>query len=84
MDSTIIVAVIGGLCTAVPTLIGVMLQNRSTKAMVEYRLEKLEEKVGVHNGLEGKIMDLRAEVKVLHEKEAVSNHRLTDLEKRVA
>lgn len=63
------------------TLVGVCLQNRSTKKLMEYRLDQVEKKVGVHNGHSDKIAELQSDVRVLTEKLAVANHRIEDLEK---
>lgn len=52
--------------TAVCALLGTYMSNRKTTALMEYRLKKLEEKVGVHNNLEGRIIALETHVHDLH------------------
>lgn len=52
--------------TAVCALIGTYLSNRKQTALMDYRLEQLEKKVGAHNNLEGRIIALETHVKDLH------------------
>lgn len=52
--------------TAVCALIGTYLSNRKQTALMDYRLKQLEEKVGKHNNLEGRIIALETHVKDLH------------------
>ena len=59
---TIIVALI----TAGFAFLGVYVSNRKQTALMDYRLKKLEDKVGKHNNLEGRIIALETHVKDLH------------------
>jgi hypothetical protein len=52
--------------TAVCALIGTYLSNRKQTALMDYRLKQLEEKVGKHNNLEGRIIALETHVNDLH------------------
>lgn len=52
--------------TAVCALLGTYFSNKKTTALMAYRLEKLEEKVGQHNNLEGRVIALETHVKDLH------------------
>lgn len=56
-------------------------KHDETISLISYRLEQLEDKVGKHNNLEGRILELEGEKKVLEEKISVANHRIQDLEK---
>lgn len=51
MDSTIIVAIIGGLATAIPTLITSILSNKNNKDLIMFRINELEKKVDKHNNV---------------------------------
>lgn len=48
--------------TAVCALIGTYLSNRKQTALMDYRLKQLEEKVGKHNNLEGRVIVLETKV----------------------
>ena len=52
--------------TAICALIGTYLSNRKQTALMDYRLKKLEEKVGVHNGLEARVVKLETKIEDLH------------------
>jgi hypothetical protein len=61
--SEIIVAVCTALATAATAWIAVHKANQ----LAMYRIQKLEEKVEIHNGLDRRIVALEAEVKFLRE-----------------
>jgi predicted small secreted protein len=48
--------------TAVCALIGTYLSNRKQTALMDYRLKQLEDKVGKHNNLEGRVIVLETKV----------------------
>ena len=52
--------------TALAALAGTYFSNKKQTALMEYRLIKLEEKVGKHNNLEGRIIALETHVNDLH------------------
>lgn len=52
--------------TALLSFAGVYLSNRKQTALMEYRLKKLEEKVGAHNNLEGRIIKIETHLSDLH------------------
>ena len=52
--------------TAVCALIGTFLSNRKQTALMDYRLKQLEDKVGKHNNLEGRVIVLETKVEDLH------------------
>ena len=52
--------------TAIFSFMGVYFSNRKQTALMDYRLQKLEEKVGKHNNLEGRIIALETHVHDLH------------------
>ena len=61
MSANIIIAV----CTAITTAATAWLAVHRANQLSMYRIEKLEEKVAVHNGLDRRIVALEAEVKFL-------------------
>lgn len=52
--------------TALCALLGTYLSNRKQTAVWEYRLKALEDKVGKHNNLEGRIIVLETKMKDMH------------------
>lgn len=79
MTEAIIVAALG----LAGTLIGSYLANRKSTALVVYRLEQLETKVGKHNNLVERTYALEESVELVKERQKVANHRIDDLEKEV-
>ena len=79
MDSAIVVALLG----LAGTLTGSYLANRKSTALVVYRLEQLETKVGKHNNLVERTYALEESVELVKERQKVANHRIDDLEKEV-
>jgi len=63
MTANIIIAV----CTAITTAATAWLAVHRANQLAMYRIQKLEEKVEVHNGLDRRIVALEAEVKFLRE-----------------
>ena len=56
----------GSAVTALFAFLGVYVANRKQTALIEYRLKKLEEKVGQHNNLEGRVITLETRMNDLH------------------
>lgn len=70
MSEAIIVALIsGGL-----TLIGVLIANTKTQAVMDTKLEELTREVREHNGFARRMPVVEEQIKVI-------NHRIDDLEK---
>lgn len=63
MNESIIVAIIGGLCTAIPSLIATIFVNQKTMAVNEYRINSLEEKMDKHNNVIERVYKLEEEQK---------------------
>lgn len=74
--STIIVAFLA----LVGTLTGAYLSNSKVKALLAYRLERLEERVNKHNNLVERTYHIEEEQEIIKEKIKVANHRIDDLE----
>lgn len=51
MNIQIAVAVISGLCVAIPSIVATILSNNSNKKIVNYRIDGLEKHVIAHNNL---------------------------------
>ena len=56
----------GSAVTAVCALIGTYMSNKKQTALMDYRLKQLEDKVGKHNNLEGRLIALETHVNDLH------------------
>ena len=80
MSETIIVALITGGLALFGTLGGSYLANRKSAALIAYRLEQLERKVEVHNGVIDRVYKLEERTELQEEKIKVANHRIEDLE----
>ena len=52
--------------TAICALIGTYMSNKKQTALMDYRLKQLEDKVGKHNNLEGRLIALETHVNDLH------------------
>ncbi len=52
--------------TALLSFLGVYTSNRKQAALMDYRLQQLEKKVGSHNNLEGRVIALETHMKDLH------------------
>ena len=66
---TVIAAILSG----VVTLIGVLIANSKTTAVMDYKIEELTREVRKHNNFAEKIPVIQNDIKVL-------NHRVGDLE----
>lgn len=77
MNETVAVA----LLSLAGTLIGAYLANRKSAALVAYRLEQLESKVGKHNQVIERTYVLEESVSLLDERIKVANHRIANLER---
>lgn len=52
--------------TALLSFLGVYMSNRKQAALMDYRLQQLEKKVGAHNNLEGRVIVLETKMDDLH------------------
>lgn len=51
MDSTVIVAIISGLCVGIPSLVATVVSNKNSGNLLLYRIAQLEEKQDKHNSV---------------------------------
>lgn len=49
MPNEVWVAIIGGICVAVPTVISTVVSNNKSNVLMQYRIEQLDIKVEKHN-----------------------------------
>lgn len=64
----IIVAIISGLCVAIPSVIATISSNKKNNDVILYRIEELDQKVHEHNNLIDRMYKAEGEIKVLKEK----------------
>ena len=76
MSDAVIVAIIGLAGSGAGAFGGILISSKLT----QYRLEQLERKVEVHNGIIDRVYKLEQHNEVQDEKIRVANHRIEDLE----
>ena len=69
----IVVAVISGLCVAIPSIITTISSNKRNNDLVIYRINELDKKVHEHNNLIERMYCIEGDVKLLKEKIAETN-----------
>lgn len=74
--------IIVGVLSLIGTLAGTYFANRKSSALIAYRLELLEKKVGKHNSVVERTFKLEEQTAIIEEKIKVANHRIEDLESR--
>ncbi len=63
----ITIALISGLCVAVPSVIATLTSNKKTTSLITYRIEQLETKTEKHNQVMERQFKLETEFKDLKE-----------------
>ncbi len=63
----IIIALIGGICTSIPTVIATISSNKKSTALITYRVEQLEKKVEKHNTVVERTYHLEDDLKYVKE-----------------
>lgn len=76
MSDAIIVALIGLVGSGAGAFGGILISSKLT----QYRLEQMEKKVEVHNGVIDRVYKLEERTEIQEEKIRVANHRIEDLE----
>lgn len=80
----ILVALIGGLCVAIPNLIATLVSNKNSKRQAEenknltlYRIDQLETKVDKHNSVMERTFIIEEKIKEMNEdiKELKAYHK---------
>ena len=70
----IIVAIISGLCVAVPSVIATISSNKKNNDLVIYRIEELDKRVSAHNNLIDRMYNVEGEIRILNEKMSELGH----------
>lgn len=63
----VIVAIISGLCVAIPSIISTIIVNNRNKNLLIYRVGSLEEKVNKHNNLIDRMYKVETRVTLLED-----------------
>lgn len=82
MIDTASATVIVGIFSFFGTLVGAYFSNRKSAALMNYRLDQLEEKVDRHNQVIERTYELEKQTAVLEDKIKSAHHRIDDLEAR--
>ena len=61
----IIVAVISGLCVAIPSIIATISANKKNNDLVIYRINELDEKVQKYNNLKDRMFEAEKQIALL-------------------
>ena len=61
-------ALISGLCVAIPTIISTIVINNKNSALLEYRLNQLENRVKEHNNFGIRMQKAEDDIKYIKEK----------------
>ena len=77
---TILASLVSASVTLIVCIINNRSQNDKTRALMEYKLDELTERVNKHNSLIERTYLLEEDVALHEEKIKVVNHRLEDLE----
>ena len=67
MSSEIIIAIISGLCVAIPSIIATISANKRNNNLVIYRIDELDKKVHEHNNLIDRMYRVESRVTLLEE-----------------
>lgn len=65
MDITI--AIISGLCVAIPNIIATITTNKKSSAITDFKIEELTKKVNLHNNLIDRMYHVESRVTVLED-----------------
>lgn len=82
MSDAVLAALITGALTLAGTILTVVISNRNNRALLEYRIDRLEEKQDKHNQVIERTYALEDRANILEEKMKAANHRIDDLERR--
>lgn len=62
---SVVVAVVSGLCTAIPSIIAVISSNKKNQAVTDYKIDELTREVRVHNNFAQRVPILEEKVRNL-------------------
>ena len=72
MITQIIVALISGLCVAIPSIIATISTNKKNNDLVLFRINELDEKVKQHNNLIERMYKIEGRVSILENQKKAS------------
>lgn len=72
MKGEIIVALISGLCVAIPSIIATISTNKKNNELVLFRINELDEKVKQHNNLIERMYKIEGRVSILENQKKAS------------
>ena len=61
------IAIVSGLCVAVPSVIATITTNRKSSAITDFKIEELTKKVNLHNNLIDRMYHVETRVTVLED-----------------
>lgn len=64
----VLVAVVSGLCVAIPSIIATISSNKRNNDLVLYRINELDKKVHEHNNLIERMFNVEKRITVIEEK----------------
>ena len=64
----IIIAIISGLCVAIPSVIATISSNKRNNDLVIYRIDELDKKVHEHNNLIERMFNVEKRITIIEEK----------------
>lgn len=64
----VVVAIISGLCVAIPSIIATISTNKKNNDLVIYRIDELDKKVKEHNSLVERMFNVEKRMAVIEEK----------------
>lgn len=67
MQTQIIVAIISGLCVAIPSIVATISSNKKNNDLVLYRINQLDTKVHEHNNLIDRMYRVESRVTLLED-----------------
>lgn len=79
-----VIPIIVAIITGGFALLGNYIANRKSAAVMEYRLQQLETKMEKHNQIIERTYRLEESMAIQEEKIKVANHRIDDLERKMA
>lgn len=72
MGTQIIVALISGLCVAIPSIIATVSANKKNNDLVLFRINELDKKVHEHNNLIDRMYKIEGRVSILENQKKAS------------
>lgn len=67
MSSEIVIAIISGVCVAVPNIIATIYNNKKNTDIVTYRIDELDKKVHEHNNLIDRMYKVESRVTLIED-----------------